>query len=103
MAEHVPTYDELKLRIQDGAAGSYQVLAFGPDGSTAAGTFSLPFDETQLENFVLKIGHTRRGTRAYSTSQMEEAKRFGSQLFEVLFAGDVRDVYLSARRGRRDE
>jgi hypothetical protein len=82
MADGIPTYDELKLRIGRGAEGVYQVVAFGPDGSTGSGAFSLPFDETQLDNFVLRVGRPRRGVRAYRSSQMEDAKRFGSQLFE---------------------
>jgi hypothetical protein len=96
--EGIPSYDELKLRIGPGEGGAYQVVAFGPDGSTASGTFALPFDETQLDNFVLRIGRPRRGVRAYRSSQMEDAKHFGSQLFDALISGAVHDVYLGARR-----
>jgi hypothetical protein len=97
-AEGIPSYDELKLRIAPGEGGAYQVVAFGPDGSTASNTFALPFDETQLDNFVLRIGRPRRGVRAYRSSQMEDAKHFGSQLFDALINGAVHDVYLGARR-----
>jgi hypothetical protein len=97
-AEGIPSYDELKLRIGPGEGGAYQVVAFGPDGSTASNTFALPFDETQLDNFVLRIGRPRRGVRAYRSSQMEDAKHFGSQLFDALINGAVHDVYLGARR-----
>jgi hypothetical protein len=98
VAHGIPSYDELKLRIGRGTEGTYQVVAFGPDGSTASGTFVLPFDETQLDNFVLRVGRPRRGVRAYRSSQMEDAKRFGSQLFDALLAGGIRDVYLRARQ-----
>ncbi len=98
VAEGIPSYDELKLRIGQGAGGTYQVVAFGPDGSTASGSFELPFDETQLDNFVLRVGRPRRGVRAYRSSQMEDAKLFGSQLFDALLAGAVHDVYLRARQ-----
>ena len=97
-AEGIPSYDELKLRIGPGEGGAYQVVAFGPDGSTASNTFALPFDETQLDNFVLRIGRPRRGVRAYRSSQMEDAKHFGAQLFDALINGAVHDVYLGARR-----
>jgi hypothetical protein len=64
MAEGIPEYDELKLRIEPGEGdGAYRVLAFGPDGSTASGAFSPPFDETRLDNFVLRVGRRRRGAR----------------------------------------
>lgn len=98
ITEGIPNYDELKLRIGRGTEGSYQVVAFGPDGSTASSKFELPFDEIQLDNFVLRVGRPRRGVRSYRSSQMEDAKRFGSQLFDALLVGSVRDVYLGARR-----
>ena len=97
MTNEVPRYDELKLRIAPGPGVGYQVAAFGPDGSAASGAFTLPFDQTQLENFVLRVAR-RRSVRAYRSSQMEEAKRFGSKLFDALIGGEIRDVYLSARR-----
>jgi hypothetical protein len=93
----LPEYDELKLRIQRRDDDAYRVVAFGPGNSTATWTFSLPFTATELDNFVLRVGRPRRGVRAYRSSQMEEAKRFGAQLFDTLIGGDVRDVYREAR------
>ena len=42
MAESIPEYDELKLRIERGSGTTYRVVASGPDGSTGEGTFSTP-------------------------------------------------------------
>lgn len=99
MADDIPRYDELSIRIQRGAEeGAYQVVTLGPDGSTASGTFSIPFDETQLENLVLKVGQPRSAVRGYRSGEMEEAKRFGALLFDALVTGSVRDVYLGARK-----
>jgi CHAT domain len=99
MADDIPRYDELSIRIQRGAEeGAYQVVAHGPDRSTASGTFSVPFDETQLENLVLKVGQPRSGVRGYRSGEMEEAKQFGARLFDALVTGSVRDVYLGARK-----
>jgi hypothetical protein len=97
MREGIPDYAELKLRIEPASAGGYRVTAFGPDGGTATGTFELPFSATELDNFVLRVGLTRRGNRSYRSSQMEEAKRFGAAIFDALIHGDVRDVYRAAR------
>jgi hypothetical protein len=93
----MPTYEELKLRIEPGGGGGYRVVASGPDGATATGGFALPFSATELDNFVLRVGRQRRGMRGYRSSQMEEAKRFGSELFEALMVDEVRDVFRSAR------
>ncbi len=99
MAEGIPDYEELKLRIQPGPDGGYGVLAFAADGSTAQGSFTKPFSDAELDNFILRVGLPRRSSvRAFRSSQMEEAKRFGSELFDALVSGDVREVYQGARR-----
>jgi hypothetical protein len=97
MATGIPTYDELKVRIEPGAEGAYRVLAFGPDGSTASGSFVAPFSDLELDNFVLRVGLPRRKVRSPGASQMEEAKRFGTRLFDALVQDEVRDAYLRAR------
>ncbi len=97
MTDQVPIYDELSIRIQPGGDGNYHVVAFAPDGSTASGAFVMPFSETELDNFVLRVGRQRVSLRGYRSTQMEEAKQFGSQLFEALMAGGVRDLFRSAR------
>lgn len=97
MTEEALAYDELSLRIEPGPEDRYRVVVSGPDGSTASGTFALPFGETELDNFVLRVGRQRRGTRGYRSAQMEEAKQFGSQLFEALMIDNVRDVFRAAR------
>jgi hypothetical protein len=103
MAERVPGYDELRVRIEQGPSeGSYRVLAFGPGHSSASATFALPFDQTQLENFILKVGRTRRGVRTFRSPQMQQAKLFGGELFDVVFQGDVRELYATARRSAEE-
>jgi hypothetical protein len=98
VSEQLPDYDELRLRIEPGPAdGEYRLLASGPDGATASGTLELPFSEVELDNFVLRVGRTRRGRRGYRSPQMEEAKQFGADLFDSLMVGGVRDVFRSAR------
>jgi hypothetical protein len=97
MVEQAPSYDEFSIRIQPGVNDSYQVVASAPDGSTASGSFTLPFSETELDNFVLRVGRHRLAVRGYRSAQMEEAKQFGAQLFEALMVDGVRDVFRAAR------
>jgi hypothetical protein len=98
MPARIPNYDELKLRIERAPGETYHVVAFAPDGSTGEGSFSPPFSKTELDNFVLRVGLPRRNVRTYRSSQMEEARRFGTELSRELLKGDVREVYLGARR-----
>ena len=90
-------YDDLKLRIEAGDGDSYRVVAFGPGGNTATGGFARPISQVELDNFILRVGLPRRHVRKYRSSQMEEAKQLGTQLFESLLAEDVGDLYHGAR------
>jgi outer membrane protein assembly factor BamD (BamD/ComL family) len=55
--------------------------------------FDLPFAPTELENFILRIGHARRGNwrggRGSDSDEMAAAKEFGARLFGAVFQGDV--------------
>ena len=53
-------YDDLQLRIDRDADGSYRVLAMAPDGRTARGAFSLPMSDAELDEFVQRVGLARR-------------------------------------------
>ena len=75
--------------------GSYRIVATGPAGE-ALGRFKLPFSDIELENFILKVGSTRRGRRRIDSPEMELAKTFGTKLFGALFEGDVRELYRSS-------
>jgi hypothetical protein len=99
MSPKIPDYDELQLRIEEGAQGFYRVLAVASDQSTARGDFRLPFDESALNEFVRHVGSPRRRTRgeAFASAELDAARLFGSDLFEALFSGPVRDVYHRAR------
>jgi tetratricopeptide (TPR) repeat protein len=99
MAGGIPDYDELKIRVEPGQAeATYNVLAFGPEGSIASGTFTSPFTKIELDNFILRVGLPRRSVRSFRSSQMEEAKRFGAMLFDALVKDDIREAYVSARQ-----
>ncbi len=71
-------YLDFDLQIERGAQG-YQVEVDGPAGQ-AVGSFSLPFSELELENFLLKIGHTGRGVRRVDAPEVTVAKAFGALL-----------------------
>lgn len=90
----ISAYDELKLRIERAPGGGHRVLAMTPEGE-ATGTFTLPFSDVEIENFVLRVGRPR-STRRGDTSSYGAAEVFGGRLFEALFAGPVRDLYRSS-------
>jgi WD40 repeat protein len=97
MAEAIPSYDELKLRLEkEEATSSYRVLAFGPHGRVGRGTFMSPFTDDELDDFVRGVGLARR-TRRSASERMEKAKSFGAELFGSLMKEQVGEVYQAAR------
>jgi hypothetical protein len=80
-------YLDFDLELQpDGARYRVRVLQ-SPSGETHS-TFELPFD-TELENYLLKLGQPRRGVRRMDSSQTKLAKDFGGMLFKKIFAAEV--------------
>lgn len=71
------------------AADGYRVEVNSPAGQSST-SFRLPFSELEIENFLLKIGQSRRTMRRIDTPETEATKIFGARLFDALFAGDVR-------------
>ena len=90
-------YDELKIRVEPDPDGNYRVEAIGPDGRRANARFAVPISETELDNFVLRVGQVRRKRRAYGSAHMEHAKKLGAELHAALMNGPVRDVYFAAK------
>ncbi|HEU4756232.1 MAG TPA: CHAT domain-containing protein [Agromyces sp.] len=89
-------YDDLELRIDRDADGSYRVLASAPDGRKARGSFSSPISDTELDDFVLRVGLARRRGGS-PEDRMQAIRSLGSTLFDALIRDDVGTVYYSAR------
>ena len=104
MAVHHAEYDELEVRIERAAEDEdvYNVRVTGPDGGSSRGTFTSPFTDLRLENFVLKVGRARIARRGGGLTDEAEAKRVGEQLFKALFSGDAYRVYRTALDRSRD-
>lgn len=89
-------YDDLQLRIDRDADGSYRVLAMAPDGRTARGTFTPPVTDLELDDFVQRVGLARRRSGS-ADARMQAIRDLGSELFDALIKDDVSTVYYSAR------
>jgi len=103
----VLTYDRLTIRVEPAReAGRYEVVAQGETSGEAHGTFTVPLEARDVENFSLRMSRGGSTTRRIVTSSDRlQAKDVGGKLFAALFQGDVRDVYRScladARHGER--
>lgn len=81
-------YLDFDVQIERAAAG-YRVEVNSPAGQSAS-TFILPFSDLELENFLLRLGQSRRTMRRVDSPEVEAAKAFGARLFDAVFADEVR-------------
>ncbi len=65
-------YAQFRLRIERGPSRrTYRVEASGLGGEEE-GRFKVPFTDTELENFILKVGRTRRGVRRFKARSSDD-------------------------------
>jgi hypothetical protein len=83
------SYLDFDLLIRRVEGGYRAQVPSSPDGEATA-DFTAPFSEIELENFLLRLGRPRRGTRRIDSPEMEAAKKLGGRLYEAVFSGDVR-------------
>lgn len=89
-----PEYEEFDLQL-DRAEDAYTArVVDSPTGPTAAVPFQLPGTPESLKLLVLTLRAVRR-IRALETEAAPDARKYGAELFNAIFQGDV----LSALRG----
>jgi hypothetical protein len=91
------SYRNFDLLIERRESTFHARVLSSPLGEGSA-EFQFPFSSLELENFILRMGQSRRGVRRVESPQMQAAKAFGVRLFEAVFSGQVRDLYQGALR-----
>lgn len=93
---------DFDLQIKRAPQG-YRVEVNSPSGESS-GTFILLFSDLEIENVLLKLGHTGRGMRRIDSPEIAPAKTFGTQLFDAVFADNLRACLRSSidEAGRQD-
>ena len=92
---------DFRLRFEaESGRRAYRIEASGPAGEESA-SFKVPFSDAELENFILKVGRTRRGsrivTRRIESPELELARTFGERLFDAVMPGQIARLYRAAR------
>jgi hypothetical protein len=95
-------YLDFDLQIERAGQG-YRAHVLASPAGQAASDFALPFSDLELENFVLRMSRTHRGTRRMGTPELEAARTFGGRLFEAVFAGEVRGCLRSSLDAASEE
>ncbi|HEX8599893.1 MAG TPA: CHAT domain-containing protein [Chloroflexia bacterium] len=73
------------------AGNGYRAQMHSQSGENVTVSFSKPFSDMELENFLLKAGYSRRSVRRIDTVETAAAKEFGGKLFNTLFKGDAQE------------
>lgn len=89
-------YLDFELCI-DKEGQQYKATVIRSPAGEASHTFTIPFSDLEVENFVLRLVATHRGMRRISSPEMQAARQFGSKLFEAVFRGDVRVSFASSQ------
>lgn len=86
-------YQDFDLLIEPGAPGSYRARVLrSPAGESASMQFEMPFSPVELENFVLRLGRPRRGTRGRGRPESVPLKEFGGKLYAAVFQDELRGL-----------
>src|SRR5215472_5693218 len=98
-------YEDFDLLIEPGSRGKYRARVLrSPAGESTSVQFAVPFSPMELENFFLRIGRPRRGTRGPGRPESAPLKDFGGKLYGAVFQDELRDTLLrslSQTRARR--
>lgn len=84
------TYLNFDIRLERSAA-EYKVYVRTDDGASISGSFTLPFQPFELDNFLLRMGAARRTVRGGPREALTE--QFGSRLYQALFKGPIGNVF----------
>jgi hypothetical protein len=85
-------YADFDLLIERSGENTYRVRVLDSPTGRAVRDLQLPFSPLELENFLLKVGRTRRGVRRLESPEMEAAKTFGGSLFKSIFQDEIMDT-----------
>lgn len=94
---HEKAYLNFDVHIEPAPQG-FRIEVDCPAGQHAS-TFVMPFSDLEVENFLLRLGQSRRTMRRVDAPEVEAAKVFGARLFDAVFAHESR----ACLRGSLDE
>jgi hypothetical protein len=79
-------FDLLIRKVEDG----YRAQVLESPAGEASADFAAPLSDLELENFLLRVGRPRRGTRRVGSVEMDAVRTVGKRLYDAVFSGDVR-------------
>lgn len=91
------TYDDFEIEIGQGKGRDYPISVLHSEAGEAHENMQFPYDELMLENRLLALQDALLGsggmTRTFLTQEEQTVQNFGSDLFNALITGEVRNRY----------
>lgn len=88
-------FEDLSVKLMPRGDRRFEIFAESSLGE-ATEEMIVPFDARDVENFVLRnCDPLRGGVRGWTPRSVQPFADFGGALFEALFAGPVRDLYMA--------
>ena len=81
-------YLDFDLAIEP-SGGAFVARVLNSPAGEASATFSAPFTDLEIENFLLRCGRSRPTVRRLESQNTKAAKQFGGRLFGAVFADSV--------------
>jgi formylglycine-generating enzyme required for sulfatase activity len=86
------------------AGEKYRARVIDSPVGTALTEFDLPLSDLQLENYILRMGQSRRGLRQpFDSGELQAIKQCGESLFDAVFSGDIHTCFVMSRELAREQ
>jgi hypothetical protein len=93
-------YLDFDVQFRKHSDGYRAEIVEAPGGS-AQRAFELPFQQHELENYLLKMGQRRSGMRKADSPENQAAREFGTKLFDTVFQGELEMAFRSSLEAAR--
>lgn len=90
-------YVDFDLMFEPEGEGRYAARITGSPAGEASQIFQVPFNDLEIENYLLRFSKARATVRRIDAPELDAARRFGSTLFGAVFAGELLSTYLLSK------
>lgn len=90
-------YLDFDLLVEPEGEGQYAARVTNSPAGEGSTLFRLPFNDLEIENYLLRFSRARATMRRIDSPELEAARKFGSELFGAVFVGEVMNAYLLSR------
>ncbi len=97
-------YLNFDVLIERAGNGKYRARVIDSPLGPASTEFERPLSDLQLENYILRMGQTRRGVlQPFDSGELQAIKQCGEDLFNAVFSDEVYTCFMLSREQAREK